>query len=111
MLVNRQCIEALVAIKWRIVEKGSRSAYLRCFGEHFGVPPEMAACLFNCISTEHATGEIHPEDILWALYFLKQNPTEHVGAHFCGCTPTTYHECIWKTLGKISRLHVVHTGK
>jgi len=46
MLVNRQCIEALVAIKWQIVEKGSRSAYLRCFGEHFGVPPRWwHACL------------------------------------------------------------------
>jgi len=66
MLVNCQCIEALVVMKWQIIEKGSKSADLQCFREHFGVPPKMVACLFNCITTKNATGEICQEDILWA---------------------------------------------
>jgi len=110
MLVTCQCIEAIVANKWQIVEKGSRLGYLRCFLEHFGVPPEMVACLFNRITAENTNNDMRPLDILWALYFLKQNPTEHVGAHFCGCSPTTYRERIWRTIGKISRLHVVCTS-
>jgi len=67
----------------------------------------MVTCLFNCITTKNAPGDIHPEDILWALYFLKQNPTEHVGAHFRGCSPTTYQDRIWRTLQQFSHLHVV----
>jgi len=68
----------------------------------------MVACLFNCIATEDTNYKMHLVDILWALYFLKQNPTEQVGAHFCGCSPTTYCKCIWHTIGTISWLHVVH---
>jgi len=64
MLVNHQSPKALLAITWHFAEKGSGLAYLRCFGEHFGVPPKKVALPIH----RHGNGKMHPEDILWAVF-------------------------------------------
>jgi len=76
MFIDRRVVEALVDHKWHIAFTGSRSHYDRHFREHFGVPPEMVAALWNQVSLEPNSDNMRPEDVLWALYFLRQNPTE-----------------------------------
>jgi len=107
MIVDHRVIEAIANHKWQIAERRSRELFLRSFGEHFGVPPNIVAYLFNRIMTERHADDIRPEHVLWTLYFLKQNPTELVGARFCKCARQTYHDRVWQTITELSHLDVV----
>jgi len=80
MIIDHRVIEAIVSHKWQIAKRRSRELFLCCFHEHFGVPPKMVAYLFSHFATKCQNGDMHPEHILWTLFFLKQNPTELVGA-------------------------------
>jgi len=107
MFIDCHMVEALVDCKWQIAFTGSRSHYNHHFRKHFGVPPEMVAALWNRVLLEPNSDNMRPEDVLWALYFLRQNPTENVGARFCQCGETTYRQRVWKMVKCLSQLKVV----
>jgi len=107
MFIDHCMVEAMVACKWQIIFTGSQSHYDCHFREHFGVPPEMVAALWNQVSLEPNSDGMRPEDVLWALYFFWQNPTENVGARFCQCRETTYRQHVWKMVKFLSTLKVV----
>jgi len=107
MIVDHHAIEAIGSDKWQIAKRRSRELFLCCFQGHFGVPPEMVAYLFNHLATERQAVNMRPEHVLWTLFFLKQNPTEPVGARFCKCAMQTYCDHVWNIIAELSQLDVV----
>jgi len=107
IFINCHCIEAITLNKWHIGVTGMMTLIDRCFWEHFGVLPLMVACLWNQLVLANLASELQLEDVLWALYFLKQNPTDQVGATFCKCLPMIYSKRVWKMVDRLSHLNMV----
>ena len=74
----------------------------------FGISSRVCSMIWNLLVTsesiERNQGKIH---LLWCLFYLKNYPTEAVGATVCNCSDRTFRKFVWKFIEKIGDLIVV----
>jgi len=79
----------------------------RAYHAHFGVSAEVSLQLWLLLVDAELLDNLLPKHLLWALFFLKKYPTEHVGASRWNVTPKTFRKYIWKMIHTISQLGLV----
>jgi len=89
-------------------QESNRGLFLPCFGEHFWVPPKWLHISSIASQPNVKTGDIYPKYVLWAFFFLKQNPAELVGVWLYKSTWQRYCSFVWNTTINLICLEVVH---
>jgi len=88
MLVNHQSPKAYGPLHGILLRKEADWLIYDVLVSTLECPPRK----WHCLSTNMEMAKCIQKTFS-GLYFMQQNPAEHVGAHFCGCLPTTYCEC------------------
>lgn len=83
------------------IEVGTRR-YKSCFG----VSPKITSLLWREIKST-LPKKYKEEHLLWALYYLKNYPTESVARVFVKADEKTLREIIWTMIEKLSNINCV----
>lgn len=75
----------------------------RSFAAHFGIAVYILPGIYALYHQKNTSAPPR-NHILFALYFLKTYPTEHVGASFCKCDEKTFRNVVRSTLTSLDHI-------